>query len=400
MNTRPLTISEENNLAAIKQSVGDYALIFLTATGLSKGIYDATLPIRTLFKEKGIHNFYLQGQGKEHKVYLTGIIAEDNTFSSVKVSLYRPKAKEGDPRLCPYGLTRFAEADQVLAVFIHEMRVHFLNITKSNISTDLADGRSTTLSEMLTQLNNETSNIAKELIERLREIALRGQLEAVCRGDTAIGRSIEAALGMKMNSRRTPDYKGIELKSYRATKPDNGLITLFSKTPDWKRGLVKDRSLGFLRRFGYFSEQKNRNQLYCSVYANKQNSLGFRLRLNESLSDLEEHHKSIPTQPVAVWALDTLHNCLRKKHAETFWIKAATEVRPDGREFFSINSVTHTCRPIIPQFDAFVIEGQICMDHTIYQDGSGAGDHGYLFRVKQEKLTDLFTGKPKIYGMS
>lgn len=399
MNTRPLTVSEEENLQAIRQSVGDFALFFLTANALDKGIYDATLPMRTLLREKGVHDFLSQGQGEENKVILKGFIAEDAEATPIKVSVYRPKTKEGDPRLCPYGLPRFANADDVLAVFVLGGNVHFLNLTKSNVARDLKAGRDTGLSRLLARINQEAVSVSGELLGLLREITNRGPLEAVCKGDTAIGRSIETALGIKMNARKTPDYKGIELKAYRATKPDNGLITLFSKTPDWKRGLVKDRSLGFLKRYGYFSEEKNRNQLYCSVYATKENSLGFKLKLNEPACDLEEYHKATPIQPVAVWAMDTLHNCLRKKHAETFWIKAGTETRPNGKEYFSLRSITHTWRPIVPQFDAFILEGQICMDHTIYQEGAGAGDHGYLFRVRQEKFTDLFTGAPRTYAL-
>jgi hypothetical protein len=55
---------------------------------------------------------------------------------------------------------------------------------------------------------------------------------------------------------------------------------------------------------------------------------------------------------------------------------------------------------MLPQFDAFIVEGQICLDHTIKRKGVGAKDHGYLFRVRQEKFTDLFTGEPRTYPLS
>ena len=400
MNTRTLTATEESNLQIVRGSAGDYALLFVTATGLDKHIFDATLPLRTLLKDKRVHDFSAQGQGPANKVVLNAVVVEDSKMSQMRFSLYRPETKQGDPRFWPYNFTNFATENDVFCVFVHDRQVHFLNLTLSSVAEDTNRCRDTVAARFFGALGEEVSSVSVELLQLLRDVAARGPLRAVCRGDTAIGRSIEAALGIKMNARRTPDYKGIELKSFRATKPENGLITLFSKTPDWKRGLIKDRSAGFLKRFGYVCQETNRLQLYCSVYATSENRLGFKLNLNEIAQDLEEFHKDTPRQPIAVWAMDTLHNSLRKKHAETFWIKAGTETRSDGGEFFELRSIIHTKRPILPQFDAFIMEGQICMDHTIHQEGSGAGDHGYLFRVRQGNFTKLFTGEPRTYQLS
>jgi hypothetical protein len=400
MNTRELTPTEESNLQIVRGSAGDYALLFITANGLEKSYLDATLPLRTLFKDKRIHDFNVQVQGPANKVMLGAVVVEDNKMSQIRFSLYRPITKQGDPRFWPSNFTNFAKENDVFCVFVHGRQVHFVNLSLSSVAEDTTRCRDTVATRFFGALGEEISSVSVELLELLRDVAARGPLRAVCRGDTAIGRSIEAALGIRMNARITPDYKGIELKSFRATKPDNGLITLFSKTPDWKRGLIQDRSAGFLKRFGYFCQEKNRLQLYCSVYATSENRLGFRLNLNEIARDLEEFHKDTPRQPIAVWAMDTLHNSLQKKHAETFWIKAGTEIRPDGEEFFNLRSIIHTKRPILPQFDAFIMEGQICMDHTIYEEGSRAGDHGYLFRVRQENFTKLFTGEPRTYQLS
>ena len=97
--------------------------------------------------------------------------------------------------------------------------------------------------------------------------------------------------------------------------------------------------------------------------------------------------------------MGTLHDAFRAKHNETFWISADTETT-GACEHFNLRSITHTKRPMLPQFDAFIEEGQICLDHTIKRKGVGAKDHGYLFRVRQEKFTDLFTGEPRVYPLS
>lgn len=395
MNTRPLTAKEDDNLRIVREAAGDFALLFLTETSLDKGILDATLPFRTLLREAGIHDFSIQGQGGENKVVLGGVVVEENSLTPISLSLYRPKTKEGDPRLWPYGFPAFAKANEVFSVFIHSGQIHFLNLTRSKLAENIGTGCTTAEAQFFRSLAGSASAVADELLRAIREVAQRGPLRAVCSGDTAIGRSIEAALGIEMNARRAPDYKGIELKSFRSTKPDNGLITLFSKTPDWSRSLLK-RSKDFLDRFGY--DRNGERRLYCSVYSNKANSQGLQLNLNLAVSDLEEFQTGRRGEVLAVWAMSTLHSTFRTKHNETFWITADTETTATG-ERFNLRSITHTKRPMVPQFDAFIVEGQICLDHTISRKGVGARDHGYLFRVRQERFTDLFTGEPRTYGL-
>jgi hypothetical protein len=396
MNTRPLKANEEANLRIVRESAGDFALLFLTPTGLEKGILDATLPFRTLLQEKGVHNFSTQGQGGENKVVLGGVVIHDSKLNLITLSLYRPKTKEGDPRFWPYGFTSFAESDDVFCIFVHSGKIHLLNLTQSKLSEDIRAGRATVEAQFFQSLATTASAVAIELLRAIREVAQRGPLRAVCKGDTAIGRSIETALGIGMNANRDPDYKGIELKSYRSTKPKNGLVTLFSKTPDWSRSLLKG-SQDFLEKFGY--DRKGVRRLYCSVHATRANAQGLRLNLNLSASDLEEFHTGKRDEVLAVWGMDTLHKTFSAKHRETFWISADTEVA-GGDERFKLRSITHTKRPMLPQFDAFIVDGQICLDHTIKQKGEGAKDHGYLFRVRQERFTDLFTGEPRTYDLS
>ena len=74
--------------------------------------------------------------------------------------------------------------------------------------------------------------------------------------------------------------------------------------------------------------------------------------------------------------MDTLHGEFRRKHGETFWISADTEIRAGGGEYFRLRSITHTKRPIVPQFDSFIMDGEICLDHTISEKGRSARDHG------------------------
>ena len=59
------------------------------------------------------------------------------------------------------------------------------------------------------------SDIADELLHKLVKISNKGFIRTVTSGDTGIGMTVESELGIVANSSRSPDYKGIELKSTR-----------------------------------------------------------------------------------------------------------------------------------------------------------------------------------------
>ena len=99
------------------------------------------------------------------------------------------------------------------AVFIHNKTIHTLNLTRSKIAELLANGIDNPVTNFLRQIGSVSLAVSDELLNLLKKIALDGSIKAECEGDTAIGRSIESALGIKINSSGKPDYKGIEIKS-------------------------------------------------------------------------------------------------------------------------------------------------------------------------------------------
>ena len=68
MNTRDLTEIESEKVKILKDFNIPYSLLFITDTGLTKNILDATVPIANLLKEQGVHNFELQEYGPDHRV--------------------------------------------------------------------------------------------------------------------------------------------------------------------------------------------------------------------------------------------------------------------------------------------------------------------------------------------
>ena len=58
---RELTEFEEENLKFLVSKNLDFTLIQPTATGLGKGIMDATFTVRNFLREKAIHNYDSSG---------------------------------------------------------------------------------------------------------------------------------------------------------------------------------------------------------------------------------------------------------------------------------------------------------------------------------------------------
>lgn len=402
MNTRELTQEEQNNLTAIKESIGDFALLYVTETGLEKSILDATQPFRTLLKETLIHNFKDQKKGQENKVLKIGNLVDDNKIVEITISFYRPNTKDGDPRFWIYDFKNHAKPDDVFVLFSIDRLLCLRRLSRSSLSLDLKKStysydptkRANNAVDLFRSLAKTSSDAAAELLSLLRDIARKGPLVAECVGDTSIGRSIESALGIKQNSNKSPDYKGIEIKSSRKFSKYN----LFSKTPDWERSYLKNNQ-DYADLLGYELLNKPGKFLRGTVYASHFNPKGLRLNLNTESNDLEEIYNKYEAGPIALWSLDVLHTALKNKHNETFFVKADAEFKSDGREYFQLKSVTHTKKPIIPQFDLLLSTGKITVDHTIFTEDNKLKDKGYLFKVSKKAMPELFTGIPQKYDL-
>ena len=94
-----------------------------------------------------------------------------------------------------------------------EKQLYVLNITQLDLKKLIEAKTTNPLKELVNEINQISNEIADELLFKLRAIAAKGFVPALLQADTSIGRTLEKLLGIEMNSSRTPDYKGIELKS-------------------------------------------------------------------------------------------------------------------------------------------------------------------------------------------
>jgi hypothetical protein len=308
LNTRPLTKLESENLACINRAGLTSTLLFVTETGLRKSILDATEPMRLLLSSSKVHDYAAQGQGEGNKRVVEGIIHNELGEETVSISLYRPVTKQGDPRIWFSHFRDHVAPEEVCAVFTYHGRIHALNLTRSPLAVQTSLNVITPLTQFFKALSQSSSATAQELLGKLRQLAAAGPLESSCSGPTAVGRSIETALNIKINSAKAPDYQGIELKSGRAPVVGQGTrATLFACVPDWTLSRCKS-SRAILDEFGY--ARNGQFKLYCTISTQRANSQGLMFEIEEANRWLREKCTTEPVREVAVWRIPTLEASL------------------------------------------------------------------------------------------
>jgi len=391
-------------LSVFAESGLEVCLLVPTATGMEKSIMDATEAARSYLASRDTHNYSTQNQGSENKVHRSAYYVFPNHLQKTQASFYRPNTKNGDPRIWFYGLKRYADPYNLLAILVHENSLYIINCsTKSILNSALMP--STPLGRMVFSSKSGQSNAALELLDKLKKISSLGYIPTVTAGDTGIGMTLEKLLGIEPNVSTGPDYKGIEIKSKRLSKnraPKNR-VTLFSQVPDWKLSPI-DSAWNLLSRFGY-SGRGGKFRLSHQMDTVKPNSIGFILQLDQKNDWLKQSFQDETAIPqslhLTTWEMDTLRERLRTKHQETFWVSATSKVGRQGESFHYIE-VLHTKAPIVSNFEVLLETGVISLDYTMSAKDESkrtVRDHGYLFRIHPNDLPALFP-QPVTFNLS
>ena len=377
-------------------------LLVPTETGYRKSIMDATMSFRDFLKGEGIHEYSKQGQGQENKVFVPTRLVLPDRFIESQASLYRPITKHGDPRIWFSNLKTYCKPTDLLAVLYHDGAMYVFNMSNIELVNSFAIPGSYP-HELLNACSEIISPVAIELLKKMKEIHNLGFVKGISHGDTNVGMTLENLLNIPPNSSKTPDYKGIELKSSRkqshGTKrkqsSNSQLMTLFTQVPDWKRS--KFNAEDILNTFGYPGD-KYSLQLYCTI-SNVPNSQGLYLDASDEIDLINKAKHEKYTGDVVVWALEKLKQRLSSKHAETFWIQASTKII-DGCEFFRYDYVRHTRKPNTANIASMFDAGIITVDYAMHFRPNGSvRDHGYLFRTSRANFAHIFPLE-KIYDLS
>ncbi len=382
---RDFTPIEKERIKVLTEKSISFSLIEPTRTGLEKSIMDATAPVRLYLYDQGLHNFQEQEQGVEHKHIVDAYLIENDSLVKTSASLYRPQTKKGDPRIWFSRLHKYANPNDILGIISFEGKLYVVNITRMDIASLLEERKKNPFEELVYTIYKSQSSVSEELLMKLKVIAKKGAIPASVYGDTAIGRVLESELGIEINSSKKPDYKGIELKSFREKRGNRK--TLFAQVPNWELSKFKS-SAEILDNFGYY--RGNDFKLYCTISTKSRNSQGLIFKMDDTLEWLVENSDRKIINDFAVWTLKKLHERLLEKHNETFWIAAKSEIF-NGFEYFSFTQAEHTKKPILSQFDIMLDQGVITMDHLIKRNDKGnVVEKGPLFKIKSNSLDMLF----------
>lgn len=386
---RKLTDAEQEKIKLLTKNQVSLTLIEPTETGLKKSIMDATGSVRSYLKSENIHDYELQKQGTESKVMIPAVIHTGFKTIKSQASLYRPSTKKGDPRIWFYSLTKVADPNDIIAITYFDSRFQVFNLTKLDIRELINSSIFNPFQELINAINTTENEVAFELLAMLRKIANAGPIPSMVDADTSVGRTLETALGININSSKEPDYKGIELKSFRKKKTSSrqNRKNLFAQVPNWKLSKFKS-STEILDNFGY--DRGDDFKLYCTVSAITRNSQGLNLRIDNEIKQVIENSDKPEVGDFVVWTLDKLHNRLKSKHKETFWVEAES-TRVNGLEHFQYKFVEHTRKPITSQFDLLIEQGIITLDHLIKRTATGSGkEKGPFFKIESKGIELLF----------
>lgn len=382
---RNLTEVEQNKIKYLTKYQVSLTLIEPTANALRKSIMDATGSVRRFFKNENIHDYELQKQGPKNKIIIPTIIHTGFNTIKTKTSLYRPSTKNGDPRIWISNLKKVAEPHDIIAIIYYNDSFQVFNLTKLNVMEMINSTIINPFQELISAINFEESKISIELLNKLKTISKKGYVKSEVNSDTGIGRTIESLLDIEMNSSKSPDYKGIELKSFRDKR--NNRKGLFGKTPNWNLSKFKSR-VEILEAFGYWENGIFR--LYNTMRGTGRNAQGLMLRIEYNKDWLLENSDRPEIGDFLVWELETLRKALLKKHKETFWIKADSKIE-NNNEYFHFKEVEHTKNPMVDKFEILIETGAITMDYPIKRKPDGKViDKGCNFKLKANCLDLLF----------
>jgi hypothetical protein len=371
----------------------EYVSVRLTKTMLEKAIIDAHDALRIALAQAGVVAFATMGQGQDSKLVVRVPLITQLSVTERDVSFYRPNTKSGDPRTWISRLNQEAsEGDLLLFLFDraggHGM-VGLMLLGKAY--EDIVRNAGQLLRPRLDRWRDDKLfRVAQRIREGLEPLRDRW-IPTKRAGPTGIGYTLESLLGINANVFQGADVDGVELKAYRrgSTQGQGKLVTLFSKTPKW---VHEGRGLGLLNRYGYVDDN-GRKALYCTV-AHQPNSLGWRLDTNADEERINVMHNM---ELGLYYHISTLEQRLKEKHTATLFIMASTR-GSRASEHYQFDGLVYCARPSMPNFMSLIAQSQVGLDFTLHVKTSGsARDHGYLWRIREPKIPDLFAYRNVLY---
>lgn len=385
-----------------------------TPTMLKKSIIDASEPLRMLLKENGLIDYGMLGRGIKNGTYLDVSIVAGAYQGVHRCSFYKPAAKpkqDGDPRFWVYGLQKHCHPGDLILIAVIRGSLSFLPLifTPQVFANSLLPllppptpsvvipATCVECADHRIALALDNKGVLQELMLKVQRIKEMGWVKTLRPGDTGIGYTFESLLGIRANSSRSPDYKGVEIKCHRSKQDllnrtrSKKKQTLFSLIPCW--GATVDR-VGLVTRYGYRDDANQRQALYMTIITTT-NPMGWELKLNrqsEQVDVLKDGQRAV------FYPYSSLQAALEAKHRHTLFVTAETRGRDDGDkcEEFYYDEVVYREGVSFASFLSLLEEGSVGVDFAIHYKNGHARDHGFLWRIQERDLPRIFKNQHRL----
>lgn len=227
-----------------------------------------------------------------------------------------------------------------------------------------------------------------DLTEKLKEIHDMGYIKALRPGDTGIGYTFEALIGLQETNIPVADIGGrVEIKTTR--RDSTSLVTLFT----FNRAVWQKKQKDIIEQFGYIDE-KGRRALKSTLFFNRSNSLGLSIELDYDRNVIglfSSHHDLL-----AEWDVYVVVGKFSQKLSRLLFILADKRDVQGGEEFFYCEAYLLTDpnpRNFLNAFKNSLVGIDIRMHIT--ENGS-VRNRGTGFRMREKDLLELYGTKRKL----
>ncbi len=256
----------------------------------------------------------------------------------------------------------------------------------------------------------------RRLLDELHRVHLRGWLDPVrlaadgellpCRGPNCGGYTLEAALGVPMNSLAEPDLLGYEVKQHQVTAFDRvevGILTLM--TPEPTAGFYRTAGVeAFIRRFGAPDARGREDRLnFGGIHRYGVRSVRTGLTLRVPGWNVTDGRLVDPTgglaliaddgEPAAIWPFPRLIEHWQRKHLHAVYV-------PSLRRLVPLVQYSYGDRVRLGERTDFGLFMNALLDGLVYYDPGiklehATGGHPAIkrrsqFRIRSAELPRLY----------
>lgn len=213
--------------------------------------------------------------------------------------------------------------------------------------------------------------------KRFKALRQRGFIPTQRVGNTGVGHTLEAELGISENNIALSDMDIAELKAHR--QGSSSLITLFTLD----RGAWKVVQMNAIHKYGLI-DSEGRPNLYMTLSAG---NAGTALHVEVDKTSATVLHPSGTV--VAQWKHTQLAERFEQKFPALMLVSADVEIR-NGKEWFHYKRAQLLQGTSGKRFQQGMSNGWIKIDLRLHDSGGTVRNHGTGFRISEDKLAHLF----------